>query len=138
MKIGSMLVAAGLLVLVGCGGSSSSSSGTPPINAFTGTLTITSALPMGTTACSATQTVTFTAAGASVHTVTAAGGDCLTFMNSDTASHRPASNGPGCPELDAASSLTQGQSFTTPPLAGPKTCYWEDALNPPSSGGAGY
>lgn len=135
MKTASLLVAAGALGLAACGGSSSTAA---PLNPFLGTLTVTSALPAGTSTCQATHAVTFTSTGVSEHTVSAAGGDCLTFTNGDTASHQPASVGsPACAELDAAAALAQGQSFTTAPLGGPKTCHWEDALNPPSGGG-GY
>jgi hypothetical protein len=136
MRIASLLAAAGSLGLAACGGSSMNAGSVP--NPFLGTLSITDALPAGTTTCQATHTVTFTSTGVSVHTVSAAGGDCLTFTNADTASHRPASIGsPTCPELDASVALTQGQSFTTTPLGGPKTCLWEDALNPPSAGAGG-
>ena len=137
MRIVAMLALTGVLGLVGCGGPSPKPAG-PPTNAFTGTLTITSALPAGTTTCLATHTVTFSSMGVSVQVVSAAGGDCLTFTNADTASHQPASIGsPICAELDAPAPLTQGQSFTTAPLGGPKTCHWEDLLNPPTGGG-GY
>lgn len=136
MKFASLLVAAGALGLAACGGSSTNTG--PVANPFLGTLTITGALPAGTTNCLATHTVTFSSMGVSVQAVSAAGGDCLSFTNADTASHQPASIGsPVCAELDAPAPLTQGQSFTTAPLGGPKTCHWEDALNPPSGGG-GY
>ena len=136
MRLASLLTAAGMLGLAGCGGSDTSAAAV--INPFLGTLSIASALPTGTTTCLATHTVTFTSTGVNLHTVNAAGGDCLTFTNSDTSSHRPASIGtPTCAELDASAALTQGQSFTTTPLAGPKTCHWEDALNPPPAGGGG-
>lgn len=137
MKTASLL-AAGLLALAGCGGSNSSSSSGSLTNAFTGTLSIAGPLPTGTTTCQATHSVTFTSAGADLHTVSAAGGDCLSFTNSDTASHRPASIGtPACAELDAPLPLAQGQSFTTTPLGGSKTCHWQDLLNPPTAGGGG-
>jgi hypothetical protein len=132
------LALAAMLGLGGCGGGSPAAPGAPPQNAFTGTLVITSALPSGTTTCQGTQTVTFTASGATPHLITVAGGDCVSFLNSDTAAHRPAQNGTsGCPELDAAASLAAGASFPTPPLGGPRTCYWRDALNPPAAGGGG-
>jgi hypothetical protein len=136
MKIASLLAAAGMLGLAGCGGSDPSpGAGNNP---FTGSLSITSALPMGTTTCLATHTVTFTSTGLSVRTVSAAGGDCLAFTNADTASHRPATIGtPICAELNAPAPLAQGQTFTTAPLGGPKTCFWQDSLNPPPPGGGG-
>jgi hypothetical protein len=136
MKIALSLVVTGALGLAACGGSSMSASATNP---FLGTLSIGSALPTGTSSCQATHTVTFTSTGVSVQAVSAAGGDCLSFTNSDTSSHQPASIGSTvCTELDAPAPLTHGQSFTTSPLAGPKTCHWEDALNPPPAGGGGY
>jgi len=139
MRIDVLLAVAGVLGLIGCGGTSSPSAMGPPTNAFTGTLSITSALPTGTTTCLATHTVSFTAAGANLHTVSAAGGECLAFTNNDTVNHQPASNGAvACPQLDDSVSLTPGQTFTTTPLGGPMTCYWKDLLNPPTTGGPGY
>jgi hypothetical protein len=139
MRAGTLLGFAGVLGLVGCGGP------TPPPaanlqNAFTGTLTITGAIPPGTTTCLATHVVTLGATGADLHLVTAGGGDCVTFMNGDpVASHQPASIGtPACPELDAPGPRAPGVPFTTHPLAGPKTCLWQDLLNPPTAGAPGY
>jgi hypothetical protein len=137
MRTALSLAAAGVLGLLGCGGPSHAATGLPT-NAFTGTLSISSALPASTTTCLATRTVSITAAGASVHAVGAAGGECLVFVNDDTANHQPATYGsPACPELDAPAALLPGGTFTTAPLSGPKTCSWEDSLNPPSSGGGG-
>jgi hypothetical protein len=136
MRTGTLLLVFGLL---GCGGASPAPGAPPQQNAFTGTLIIAGTLPAGTTTCQAVQTVTFTAAGASVHSVNAAGGTCVTFTNSDVASHQPASLGASvCPELDATGPLVTGASFTTSPLSGPKTCQWEDLLNPPTAGSPGY
>jgi len=135
MKIASLLAVAGVLGMAGCGSASNSGGVTNP---FLGTLSITSGLPTGTTTCLATHTVTFASTGTSVHTVSAAGGDCLSFTNSDTAPHQPASIGtPACNELNAPGALTQGQTFTSTPLGGPKTCHWQDSLNPPPAGGGG-
>jgi hypothetical protein len=131
------IAVAGLVGLVGCGGSMSSPPA-PTTNALTGTLTITGALPAGA-AClpTNTHTVTFSAGKVSPNAVSAAGGDCLTFINSDTVAHQPASIGsPACPELDAPGPLVNGQPpFTTLPLAGTKTCRWQDLLNPPGTPG---
>ncbi len=133
------LVAAGLS---SCGGSNCDSSSTT--NAFTGTLTITSA-NSGSVTCQNTQTVTFTAAGVSTQAVSVAGGDCVRFVNADTVSHWPESDPhPShgqCPELNIAAALGPTQSHTTAVLSGPKTCGWHDHLNPPTSsctGGGGY
>jgi hypothetical protein len=138
MKIRTSVVVLGLGVLAGCGGGGGGGGTTgPATNAFTGTLSITSAKPAGTVACAGAHTVTFTSAGASVHVVGLAGGDCLVFTNGDTASHQPASIGsPACPELDGPT-LAQGGAFTSAPLDGPKDCHWQDSLNPPTAGGGG-
>ncbi len=141
------VAAASLLLLAAgglwsCGGSDcDSSSGT---NAFTGTLSITSA-SSGFTTCQHTQTVTFTAAGVSAQAVAVAGGDCVTFVNADAASHWPESDPhpahTQCPELNVAAPLAPGQSHTTAVLSGPKTCGWHDHLNAPASrctSGGGY
>lgn len=138
-----------LLPLVALGLSSCGEDACDPSTSspFTGTLTITSANP-GAVTCLNTHTVVFTAAGAGTQSVSAAGGDCVTFRNDDTVSHWPESDPhPShgqCPELNSAAALGPGQSFTTPVLSGPKTCGWHDHLNPPVSGciggggGGGY
>jgi hypothetical protein len=128
-----------LALAVGCGSSASDGGTTTRQNIFTGALSITSALPGGSAACGVTHTVTFSAAGADVHTVSAAGGDCVTFVNADAAMHQPASIPlAGCPELNAPAPLAQSGTFTTAPLAGPKACNWQDLLNPPGTpGGTG-
>lgn len=134
-----LLSAAGL----SCGGSENCQTSTT--NAFTGTLSISSANP-GATTCQNTHTVTFTAAGVSTQTVNAAGGDCVRFVNGDSAGHWPESDPhPGhtqCPELNVGAPLGPGQSFVTPVLSGPKTCGWHDHLNAPGTvctgGGGGY
>jgi plastocyanin len=139
MKSKAMVAVAGVIGLMGCGGGGA----TPAVqyNIFNGTLSITSALPAGITTCQGTpHAVSFTAAGSLPHTVSAAGGECVTFTNNDTVPHQPATYGAvSCPELNGPS-LATGQSFTTAPLGGPKSCIWEDSLNPPGSagGGAGY
>lgn len=135
MKVRHVLTLAGLAGLAACGGSSGSGFN-PDINAFTGALTITSALPPGTTICLTTSTVTFTAGGVDVSQVTVSGGGCIAFTNADAAVHWPMSNPPtGCPELNAPAALSNGQTFTSAPLDGPKGCFWLDAQNPPASGG---
>jgi hypothetical protein len=137
MRIGTMFAVASLAALASCGGSTAGGTGAA-VNAFTGSLKISSALPAGMTTCGSTQTVVFTAGGANVHDLTLAGGDCLKFTNNDTAPHQPAAGaGNPCLELNAPGPLAQSQSFTTVPLSGPKDCNWMDALNPPGGGG-GY
>jgi hypothetical protein len=117
--------------LAACGGSDPA---TVP-NPYLGTLTITSAATTNT--CVTTHTVRFTSGTVDTHTVTAVGGDCLSFTNADTVNHRPATIGTSaCNELNA-STLVAGATFTTVPLSGPKVCTWQDALNPPATGGGG-
>jgi len=113
----------------------------PLLNRYTGTITVSSALPGGTSSCVTTQTVVFSATGVSTFQVSVPGGGCVTFTNSDTAQHRPATRNPNpCPALNSPAALATSQVFTTAPLgntSGPQTCDWEDALNPPTPGG-GY
>lgn len=132
------LVLGGLLLAAGCGGGGGGggSSGL----AFAGTLSVTSA--SSATTCGTTTTITFNAAGVSPATPAIAGGDCLDFVNTDTAHHQPQAVGTAaasCTELNGPS-LANGGHFTTPPFTGgPKTCQWQDALNPvPPGGGGGY
>lgn len=132
MRIAAPLPLAALLGLVACGSSKPAATG---LNPFLGTLTISSA--SSTNSCVSVAPVIFTAGGVDRHTVTVAGGDCLSFTNSDTAAHQPASIGaPACAELNGPV-LTHLGTFTTAPLSGPKTCHWQDALNPPGAGGGG-
>jgi hypothetical protein len=133
MRTAPALPLAALLGLAACGGSSSPAA--PTLNPFLGTLTISSV--SSTNTCLSISPVTFTAAGVDHHTVTVAGGDCLSFTNDDTASHQPASIGtPACAELNGPVLVHLG-TFTTVPLSGPRTCTWQDALNPPGAGGGG-
>jgi hypothetical protein len=132
------LVLGGLLLAAGCGGGGGS--GGPGAIAFAGTLTISSASTA--VACGTTTTVTFSATGADRNTLAIAGGDCLDFVNADTAHHQPQAIGTAaasCTELNGPS-LANGAHYTTPPFTGgPKTCQWQDALNPiPTGGGGGY
>jgi len=141
MRLWQWIAAVGLAGLAACGGPAAGGGGAG-VNAFTGTITVTSALPAGTTTCASTQTVTFTAAGADIHAVSIAGGGCIKFTNGDTADHQPAARASNpCPALDAPGPLHGGASFTTQPLgaaSGMETCDWQDLLNPPGSGGGGY
>ncbi|HEY7725703.1 MAG TPA: hypothetical protein VH880_10230 [Anaeromyxobacteraceae bacterium] len=118
-----------------CG--SSESGGGVAINAFTGTVEITGALPAGAT-CVSTQTVTFSNTATDIHLLTVPGGGCVRFFNGSTTDHWPSANpANGCTEMNAPARLTPGSEFITPRLGGPKTCYWMDGLNPPGGGGGG-
>lgn len=134
----------GLLLLAACGGGGADGGGGPALNAFTGTITVSSARPAGVTTCQgAPAVVRFTAGGGEAlpHDPTVAGGGCVQFVNDDAAPHQPAPRGVGCIGLAAPAPLGTGQSFTTGPLgssAGATTCDWQDALNPPVAGGGGY
>lgn len=134
----------GLAALAACGGGGDGApgGGGPLLNRFTGTVTVSSALPAGTTSCVGTPVpVTFTATGVSTFTAVVPGGGCVIFTNGDTAPHQPATRNPNpCAALNAPAALATGQSFTTAPLgsaAGAQACDWQDALNPPTAGG-GY
>jgi len=133
MRIAAVVPHLALLGLAACGGSDPAP---PALNPYLGTLTITSAAATNT--CVITHMVHFMAGTVDTHTVPAAGGDCLIFVNDDTAAHKPATIGtPSCPELNGPS-LAQGASYPVPGvLSGPKTCHWQDALNPPAAGGGG-
>ena len=95
-----------------CGGSSKNDSGGGglPTNIWSGAVTV-GAGPAG--ACATPQMVTFTAAGADIHTVTIPGGGCIKFQNNDTVPHQPASYGPtSCPELTFASPIPAAAPVT--------------------------
>lgn len=133
MHTGKTFILIGVVGLAACGGSSTSGS-TP--NPYLGTLTVTSA--SNALSCGTIHTVSFVAGGVNVHTVSAAGGDCLQFTNTDMADHQPASlPATACTELDAPAPLAHGASFTTAPLDVSKVCNWQDLLNPPGAGGGG-
>lgn len=132
----------GLAALGACGGADPPAAGAPATNAFTGTAAVTTAFAGGTTCQGTPQVVVFLAAGAgaNVHTVSVAGGGCIQFNNSDSSPHRPSARSAvaGCAGLTAPAAVAPGGSFITAPLgapAGPISCDWEDALNPPGGGG---
>ena len=130
------MILGGLLACVGCGGGGGGAAG-PDGTIFAGAFTVTADAP-GVTTCQATHPITWTAAGASTHAITLAGGDCLEFTNADTAPHRPASAGATlCAQLNAPGALAAGQTFTTTPFILAESCQWIDALNPPAVGGGG-
>jgi len=70
--------------------------------------------------------LTITAAGVSPNAITVPSGGKVTFTNNDTAPHQIASA--DCGEL-ASPSLATGQAFSAT-LLGPKTCTYDDGLNP--------
>jgi hypothetical protein len=137
MRLGSALcVTCSVLLAAGCGGGGPSG---PSGLDWAGTINVTSAMTPGNLSCLSTTVVTFKAAGVDVHAVNTAGGGCVEFVNADTTTRRPGPAGATlCPELSGPV-LAQGQSFTTAPLDGPRTCQWQDVLHPiPSGGGSGY
>lgn len=126
-------------LLASCGGGSGGGSGGGGTNAWTGTITVSTPKPAGTTTCLSTQTVTFTAGGANPQAVTVQGGGCVQF-SSGGGSHQPAPSPVSnfCNELSGSPLLTAGQSFTTAPLgaaSGMQLCDWFDTQNPPTGGG---
>lgn len=134
-------------VLLGClaglaacgGGSSGGGGGGTGTNAFTGTITVDTAKPAGTTTCLSTHTVTFTAAGATPQAVTVHGGECVQFTSAG-GNHQPAPSPVSntCTELNGSPILMAGDSFTTTPLgaaSGTQLCDWYDTQNPPTGGG---
>ena len=78
--------------------------------------------------------VNLTAAGASSTAISIGNGGQLQFVNQDTADHQIAST--NCAELNSPR-LTTGKSFTTTLNGGPKSCSFDDALNPGSAAFSG-
>ena len=76
---------------------------------------------------SAPAVVSLQAQGASPSSISVAGGTELQFRNSDAIAHRIDSS--DCPELSSPE-LAAGASFTATVGAGPKTCRFDDALQP--------
>jgi len=121
------------LSLCACGGGGGSGIS---VNAFTGTLNVAA----GAGSCATPKELTVSATGITPDVVNALVGDCLRFTASDAGLHKIAAREvTGCTELDQANQLAGvGQAFTTQPLAGAKTCHWQDLENPPPTGGGGY
>ena len=71
--------------------------------------------------------VTIGRSGFSPSALSLAGGASVQFMNADAADHQIEST--GCAEL-ASPRLTSGDSFTATLGTGPKTCSFDDKLNP--------
>ncbi len=75
-------------------------------------------------------TITLSAAGLSAAAVSVPSAGQIKFVNDDTASHQIASS--NCAEL-ASGPLAHGASFIATLGAGPKTCSFNDGLNPSSA-----
>jgi hypothetical protein len=137
MRIGPALPLSALLGLAACGGSDPPASG-PPQNAFTGTIQVSGPMPAGTTTCLTSAQVVFSDLTVDTHTVTVGGGGCVTFLNGGTTAHRVASNvAASCSELNSAAGIAAGNSYSTVPLDGPRTCYWKDTAHEPAAPGGG-
>src|SRR5712692_9713921 len=87
--------------------------------------------PLALMACggssSAPAAITLRPAGADPASISVMGGAQLQFTNADSVDHRVASA--DCPELSSPT-LPAGGSFTATMGAGPKTCSFDDALQP--------
>ena len=78
--------------------------------------------------------ITLSASGASPNNVNIPNGGKVTFVNSDAADHQITSS--ACTEF-ASPKLSNGGSFTTPALAGARSCGFSDSLNPSATTFAG-
>jgi plastocyanin len=91
-------------------------------------------VPLALTACGGSSStpaaITLRAAGADPTSISVTGGAQLQFANADSVDHRIASS--NCPELGSPT-LPAGASFTATMGAGPKTCTFDDALQPSSA-----
>ena len=88
-------------------------------------------VPLALMACggssSAPAAITLRPAGADPTSISVMGGVQLQFANADSIDHRIASS--DCPELSSPT-LPAGASFTATMGTGPKTCTFDDALQP--------
>ncbi len=78
--------------------------------------------------------VSLVASGVSPASVNVGSGGQVHFVNNDTAPHQIAST--SCTEL-VSPSLAAGKDFTAPIGTGPKTCTYDDGLNPSAAAFAG-
>jgi plastocyanin len=122
---GQLIAVAGLMIAAACGGSS-------PAGPSGGAVTVIS----GSTGSTGTSgaTITITAAGVSPSSVTVAVGQSVTFVNSSTQPHQPASNPHpqhgSCPSIESGlGTLAAGQTKLTQGFAGRGTCGFHDHLN---------
>ena len=78
-------------------------------------------------------TITITAAGVSPNSVTVTPGSRVTFVNSDSRPHEPASDPHpthgSCPSIDQIGSIAAGQSRTSGNLNTAGTCSYHDHVN---------
>ncbi len=88
-------------------------------------------VPLALMACGGSNytpvTITLRPAGADPTSISVMGGAQLQFANADSIDHRIASS--DCPELSSPT-LAAGASFTATMGTGPKTCTFDDALQP--------
>jgi hypothetical protein len=88
-------------------------------------------VPFALMACggssSAPAAITLRSAGADPASISVMAGAQLQFTNADAVDHQVAST--NCPELSSPT-LPAGGSFTATMGAGPKTCSFDDALQP--------
>jgi plastocyanin len=81
----------------------------------------------------AITTITITSTGVSPASVTVAPGSRVTFVNSDSRPHEPASDPHpthgSCPPIDQIGFIAAGQSRTSGNLNTPGTCSYHDHLN---------
>ena|SRR5438132_1657773 len=82
-------------------------------------------------------TINLTASGAAspanTSAITVPSGGRVHFFNKDTTNHQVSSN---CTELSSPQ-LAPGNDFLSPALAGPKSCTFNDALNPSNNAFSG-
>ena len=78
-------------------------------------------------------TITYTASGVSPNSVTVAPGSRVTFVNSDSRPHEPASDPHpthgSCPPIDQIGTIAAGQSRTSGNLNTAGTCTYHDHIN---------
>ncbi len=140
MRFGSLVSVGCALLLAACGASNDSG---PDNTIFAGMVTVQSTGTAGSS-CATTHPVTYRASGVSPQSLAISLGDCLDFINADTAAHQPESSGTLlCPELDsevgAPKLIAAGGHRTTPPFNTARACLWQDALHPvPPGGGGGH
>ena len=88
----------------------------------------------GSSSSQSAAQIQLTAAGASPSAITLPSGGQVHFVNQDSAAHQIAST--TCSEMSSPQ-LGNGQDFLTSPLTGPKTCSFNDGLNPSNANFSG-
>jgi plastocyanin len=114
------IAVAALVTIAACGGSATSPSNPSPVTGSPGL---------------SGATITIGATGAvSPSQVQISTGQSVTFINSDTRSHEMSSDPhPGhtdCPQINAMSSISPGQTKLTNAFPAARTCGFHDHLNP--------